>query len=591
MLLWLDGGMRRQGGSVHVDSSPRKYRAVDGTVREYPQALLRRSYRDSEGKVCKETLANISMLPPDALKALKKSLTGARLVDADDSFTLGRSLRHGGAAAAYAMAVKLGFPKLLGPKCRERDIAFALILSRTVDPASKLSTIRTWGDCTLGADFAIDDIHTDDAYAAMDWLLGQQNEIEKKLADRHLEAGGMALFDLSSSWVEGKCCALAAFGHSRDGKRGREQIEYGLLTNAGGIPCGIRVFPGNMSDSKSFCDAITMVRNDFGITEIVMVGDRGMITNPRVKELRALEGMDWVTALRAPAIAALARDDGPLQMSLFDVQNFAEITHPDYPGERLVCCKNPALAGERSRKREELLTTTEQELDKIVRAVSAGRLSGEDAIGIRVGKVINKRKVGKHFIITITGTSFTYRRDEEKICAESSLDGIYVIRTSLTADRLDTVATISAYKNLANVERDFRSIKTDDLDLRPIYHYLSDRVRAHVFICMLASYLTWHMRERLAPLTFTDERVPIRQDPVAPAWRSTEAKAKDARKKSGDGVALSSYQDLLKHLETLTRQQVSFAEQQFERISEPTDVHRRVFELIGSPIPLTLAPA
>ena len=377
--------------------------------------------------------------------------------------------------------------KLLGPASRERDIAYALVLSRAVRPKSKLSTARWWwtGDTTLGADLGVADASTDEVYAAMDWLLGRQQDLEAQLAKRHLCAGGIAMFDLSSSWVEGRQCELAAFGHSRDGNRGRPQIEYGLLTCPAGRPVAIEVFAGNTSDAISFKTAVARVRDDFGIEKIILVGDRGMITTTRITELRKCEGVDWITALRAPAIAALASDDGPLQPSLFDTCNLAQITHPSYPGERLICCRNPVLAEERARKREALLVATEKDLAKIASSVQAGRLTGADKIGERIGKVIGKHKVGKHFLREVTDSTLTYRRDEDKIRAEAALDGIYVIRTSVTDHTLNPAETVTAYTNLKYVERDFHLIKADDLDLRPIHHYLNERVRAHVLICEL----------------------------------------------------------------------------------------------------------
>ena len=396
------------------------------------------------------------------------------------------------------------------------------------------------------------------------------------------------MFGVSSSWVEGSQCELAAFGHSRDGKRGRKQIEYGLLTDAEGRPVAVEVFAGNTSDPESFKTAIARVRKDFGIANLIMVGDRGMITGTRIDDLRKLEGMDWITALKAPAIAALARDGGPLQMCLFDTQNLAEITHPDYPGERLICCHNPVLAADRARTREELLAATGNDLAKIKASVDAGRLKDPDKIGIRVGKVIGKRKVGKHFITDIAAGRFTYRRDEEKIAAEAAFDGIYVIRTSVTAGTLDAAGVVTAYKNLKYVERDFRITKADDLDLRPIYHYLADRVRGHVLICMLACYLTWHLRQALAELTYTDQDIPAPADPVAPAQRSAHAKAKDATKHNSDGLPARKYGDLLDHLSTLDRQTIIFAGQKIEKLTNPTPVQRRAFELLGAPVPLTL---
>jgi transposase len=574
---------------MHVDRSGRHYTAADGSERTYRRDLLRRSYRDENGKPQKETLANLSMLPEEAITALRKALGGTVLVEADAAFEVERTLSHGGVAAVHAMATGLGMKELLGPDCRERDLAYGLILSRVLRPASKLSTRDWWNDTTLGADLGIAQASTDEVYAAMDWLGQHQETIEKALADRHLRSGGIAMFDLSSSWVEGRCCELAAFGYSRDKKRGLKQIEYGLLTDPQGRPVAIRVFPGNTSDTKSFIDAVSIVAENFGISDITMVGDRGMITNSRIKELRTRAGMDWITALRAPAIAALASDDGPLQMSLFDTQNFAEITHPDYPDERLICCRNPVLADQRARKRQELLTATDIELAKIATRVNNGKLHGADDIGVAVGKAINKYKMAKHFTLDITDHTFNYHRDQSQIDAEAGLDGIYVIRTSRATESLDTPGVITAYKNLAHVERDFRIIKVDDLDLRPIFHYLSERVRSHVFLCMLAAYLTWHLRKALAPLTYTDEHIPDRTDPVSPAQRSPSAKTKDKNKKTPDELPVRSFRDLLEHLGKLDRETINFTGQRIEKITNPTPTQRRVFELIGVPIPLTLA--
>jgi Transposase DDE domain len=458
---------------MHVDRASGHYTAADGSVRAYRRDLLRRSYRDERGRPRKETLANLSALPEDVIEVLRKALSGTVLVELDKAFEIERSLSHGGVAAVHAMATRLGVKKLLGPESRERDLAYGLILSRVLHPTSKLSTLGWWNDTTLGSDLGIDQASTDEVYAAMDWLGARQEVIEKDLAGRHLRAGGIAMFDLSSSWVEGQGCELAAFGYSRDKKRALRQIEYGLLTDGQGRPVAIRVFPGNTSDAKSFIEALSMVQENFGLDELTLVGDRGMITNARIKELRACGGMDWITALRAPAITELASDDGPLQMSLFDIQNFAEITHPDYPGERLICCRNPALAQARARKREELLAATDVELAKIAVRVRNGKLRGADDIGVAVGKIVNKYKMAKHFTLEITESTFDYHRDQERIDTEAGLDGIYVIRTSLKTKSLDAPGVVTAYKNLAYVERDFRIIKVDDLDLRPIFHHLS----------------------------------------------------------------------------------------------------------------------
>jgi hypothetical protein len=378
---------------MHVDRASRHYTAADGSVRGYRRDLLRRSYRDEQGRPRKETLANLWALPEVAIEVLRKALSGTVLVEPDTTFEIERSVSHGGLAAVHAMATKLGVKKLLGPECRERDLAYALVLSRVLRPTSKLSTLGWWNDTTLGTDLGIAQASTDEVYAAMDWLGARQDTIEKTLAGRHFRTGGIAMFDLSSSWVEGRCCELAAFGYSRDKKRGVRQIEYGLLTDGQGRPVAIRVFPGNTSDTKSFIDAVSIVRENFGLTEITMVGDRGMITNARIKELRGCVGMDWITALRAPAIAVLASNDGPPRMSLFDTQNFAEITHPDYPGERLVCCRNPALADQRARTRQELLAATDLALATIAARVRNGTLRGVEKIGVAVGKIVNKDKM------------------------------------------------------------------------------------------------------------------------------------------------------------------------------------------------------
>ncbi len=575
---------------MHIDNASRQYVTASGEKRVSRCFLLRRSFRDKLGRPRNETLANLSALDDPIIAAVDKMLKGTTLVDVDDVFETERSVPHGDVAAAHVMAQKLGIANLLGEACKQRDIAYGLILARALRPGSKLSTASWWEseDTTLGVDLGIDSASTDDIYQAMDWLVTKQSKIEKRLAKRHLVETGIAMYDLSSSWVEGTECELAAFGHSRDGKRGKMQIEYGLLTDPDGRPVAVDVFKGNTSDPVSFKTAIRRVRDSFALKRLIMVGDRGMITNTRIDDLRKLDGMDWITALKAPQIAALARDNGPLQMSLFDTHNFAEITHPDYPRERLICCYNPSLASERARKRESLLGSTEAELEKIKVSVAKGYSKDPEKIGIRVGKVINKRKVAKHFITQITQGSFTYQRDEERIAAEAATDGIYVIRTSVEEDILDSAGAVSAYKNLKYVERDFRITKADDLNLRPIYHYLADRVRAHVLICMLAAYLTWHLREALAELTFTDQDIPYPDDPVAPAKRSKDARSKDATKRNHDSLRVRSYQDLLDHLSTLDRQRINFNGQRIEKLTVPTPVQRRVFELLGAPIPLAL---
>lgn len=423
--------MPKGSGAVHVATQRRKYTGKDGVERVYESFLLRRSFRDN-GIVRNETLANLSALPPEAIAAVKAVLAGRTLAAVDAVATVERSRPHGHLAAVAVVAKQLGVPALLGPACRNRDIAMALILARAVAPASKLATIAWSADTTLGPDFEVDGIHTDAVYGAMDWLLSRQDHIEKRLAKKHLDPvvnpSRIAMFDLSSSWVTGRHCELAARGYSRDGKKGCEQIEYGLLTDPAGRPVAIRVFPGNTADPTAFTAAVTAVKDTFALEDMIMVGDRGMITTARIAALRELGGIGWLTALRAPQIAALAADDGPLQMSLFDTVNFAEISHPDYPGERLIACRNPALAAERARKRTELLAATETSLAAIAARVAAGRLSGAGRIGETVGKVIGKYKMGKHFHRTITDTTFTYHHDQDTIDAETALDGIYLLR-------------------------------------------------------------------------------------------------------------------------------------------------------------------
>jgi Transposase DDE domain len=559
-----------------------------GETREYVSQLLRRSFRKPDGTVGKQTLANLSMLPVPAVDAVEAVLKGKTLVDAEAALEVTRSRAHGHVAVVHAQARQLGLPQILGPACRERDLAYALIVSRVVRPKPKLATLSWWDDVTLGVDLGVTGAARDEVYAAMDWLLTRQDAIEVELARRHLAEGGRAMFDLSSSWVEGSHCELAARGYSRDGKKGKLQIEYGLLTDPVGRPVAIRVFSGNTADPAAFIEAVDVVRNKFGLTELTLVGDRGMITSARIEALKDLGGLSWITCLRAPAIKALAADDGPLQMSLFDTHDLAEITHPDYPGERLIACRNPAQAQLRATKRESMLAATEALLTTLTARVQAGRLAGADAIGVALGKVINRYKMAKHLTYQITDTTLTYQRNQHSITAEAALDGIYVIRTSVPADRLDTTDAVRAYKALSHLERDFRNIKVDDLDLRPVHHYLPDRVRAHVLICMLAQYLTWHLRRAMAPLTYTDQHPPQRDNPIAPATRSAHANGKAGRHTDDHGIPLHSFRGLLDHLATLTRNTITLGNHTFDKISQPTPTQHRAFQLLGTPIPLTL---
>ena len=572
---------------MHVETSRSHQVLRDGTERTYERHLLRRSFRDG-GKVRKETLANLSQLPPEAITAVRAVLAGKALIDADAAFEVTRSRLHGHAAAVHAMARKLGFPALLGPPGPLRDLAYALVLSRVLRPASKLSTAGWWDDVTLGPDLGVAGAATDDLYAAMDWLRERQDDIEKQLAARHLDQGGIAMFDLSSSWVEGAHCELAAYGYSRDGKRGKPQIEYGLLTDKHGRPVAVRVFAGNTADPKAFPEAVEDVRGNFGLEQMIMVGDRGMITSARIKDLRELEGMAWITCLRHPAIKKLMAGDGPLQLSLFDEQDLAEISSPDFPGERLIACRNRFEAVKRVRTREALLQATEADLGTTAARVAAGRLKDPDKIGVAAGKVINKRKVAKHFLLDIGEGRISWRRDQGNIDAEALTDGIYVIRTPVPAETLDAAGAVAAYKDLARLERDFRHIKAEDPDLRPIYHRLEDRVRGHVLICMLACYLTWHLRQAWAPLTYTDEHPPARANPVTPARRSPSAAAKAAVKTGPGNQPVRGFRDLIDHLATLTRDTICVGSQTIDKLAAPTPTQRRAFDLIGAPISPTL---
>ena len=593
--------MTQTGGKVHVVRvSKTGYVDKQGRRKDYSSAYLRRTYRDG-GKVKNETVANLSALPGHVIDLIDAGLKGRQLVPAASAVTITGSLPHGHAAAVHAMAARLGLPALLGPAGRPRDLALALIISRVIQPGSKLSTLTWWSDTTLGADLGVADASTDDLYAAMDWLGRRQDAIEAGLARRHLapqaSPARMALFDLSSSWLEGTRCPLAARGYSRDGKKGNLQIEYGLLTDPGGRPVAVRVFPGNTGDPAAFTAITEVVRKKFGLQEMVMVGDRGMITSARIAALNQLDDgtprpdpYGWITALRAPAIKKLMADDGPLQLSLFDQQDLAEITSEDFPGERLIACRNPVLAADRARKRQDLLTATEKLLAPITARVRAGRLQGAGEIGVEVGKVISAYKTGKHFAVTITDTTLAIERRQDRIDAEAALDGFYVLRTPVPVGELDAAAVVTAYKNLKYVERDFRHIKSDDLDLRPVFHYLEERVKAHVLICMLACYLTWHLRRAWAPLTYTDQDPPAPETPVAPARRSAAAQAKASGQHDPAGQPYRSFRGLIEHLATLTRNQVRYTgtDVTIAMLAEPTSTQRQAFELLGTPIPLTL---
>ncbi len=581
---------------MHISTTRRHYTGADGVERHYETYLLRRSVRVGK-TVRNETLANLSHLPAELIEALRAGLAGKTLLVAGEDLELVRSRPHGHLAAVATQAKILGLKELLGPASTTRDIAYALVLARVVHPKPKLATVTWWSDTTLAEDLGLEGVGTDEVYAAMDWLLSRQDAIEGALARRHLalevNPTGRAYFDLSSSWLEGRTCPLAAFGYSRDGKRNKAQIEYGLLAARDGTPVAIRVFPGNTADPAAFTDIVEVVRDRFGLSHLVMVGDRGMITSARIEALKEVGGLGWLTALRAPQIKALAQDDGPLQLSLFDEVNFCELSHPDYPGERLVAARNPLLAAERARKREDLLSLTEAALGAIAEACCRERrpLRGTEQIALRVGKVLNKFKMQKHFVIEVTDDSFRFFRNEASIQEEAALDGIYVLRTTITQDELDPAGVISAYKELKGVEWDFRSMKAIDVDLRPIHHRLEDRVKAHALVCFLATYVTFHLRRTLAPLTFTDTAPSVPIDPVVPAARSSSAKKKDAKKKNPVGEPVRAFRELLEHLGTLTRDTLRVAGAggvTFDLVATPTPTQRRVFELLGSSVPKTL---
>ena len=569
---------------MHVATTRRRH-----GDREYTTTLLRQSYRE-DGKVRHRTLANLSHLPQETVELVRASLKGTSFVPAGEALVTLRSLPHGDVAAVWGLAEKLGFKELLGPACRERDVALALICSQVVEPSSKAAYATWWHDRTLGVDLAIAGAHSDEAYEAMDWLFARKEQIEQALVGRHLKDGALVCYDLSSSWVEGRHNELAAFGHSRDGRRGKRQIEYGVVATTEGLPCAIEVFPGNTSDPKSFETIVEVVRDRFGLERVCFVGDRGMITSARVEALRGKGGVDWVTALRATEIKALVAS-GTIQPTLFDEVNLCEICHPDYEAERLVACRNPFLAQERARKRDDLLKATEANLEKVKASVEAGALRDPGKIGLRAGRVVNRHKMAKHFSLEIAEGHFAFSRKEEAIAREAELDGIYVIRTSLKEERMPAEEVVRTYKSLSNLERNcFQHMKTVDVEIRPIRHRLADRVRTHAFICMLGAHLTWHLRRAWAPLTFTDEARPTPVDPVAPATRSQAASSKAARRAQPDGTVLRPFQGLLDHLATLTRNtnKVPGTEVAFDQLTEPTHTQRKAFELLEIPIPLRI---
>ena len=541
--------MARRGGSVHVVTTTRRYKD-----RVYKTHLLRRSYRE-DGKVKNETVGNLSHLPDPVIDLIRRALRGEQLLPVEERFEVLHSEHHGHVHAVLTAMRRLGFENLVATRrSRERDLVVALVAARLLEPRSKLATHRWWDLTTLPESLGVKDATEDDLYAAMDWLLSRQPAMEKKLAARHLTEGGFALCDLTSSYFEGTHCPLAARGHNRDGKRNKLQVNYGLLTDRKGRPVVVSVFEGNTNDPKTLLPQVQKLRQAFGIRNVAVVGDRGMISQKQIDVLRELPGVDWITALRSEAIQKLLQG-GHLQLGLFDERNLFELRHPDYPGERLVACRNPELAKLRAHKRQSLLEATTRELEKVRGMVARGRLKGQDAIGVRVGKVVNKYKVAKHFHLDIRDRAFDYQVKQAQVDAEAALDGIYVVRTSLPRKRLDAADTVRTYKSLSDVERAFRSFKTVDLKVRPIYHWTEDRVRAHIFLCMLAYYVEWHMIEAWRPLLFCDEDQLAKKtrDPVAPARRSEAALRKVHTKRLDDGGVVHSFQTLLQSLSSIVR--------------------------------------
>lgn len=581
--------MSSKQGKLRVETVRK---TVKGKV--YTSVLLRRSFR-KDGKVQHETLGNLTRLPPDVIEFIKRRLAGELDADAPhSSFEITRSLPHGNVAAVLQTAKQLGLENLLASRsCRQRDLIIALVVARVLSPRSKLSTTTALttetAKHTLAEELDLGDVDVHELYNAMDWLATRQKRIENKLAKKHLKDGQLVLFDVSSSYYTGRKSPLIKHGYSRDHRADRPQIVYGLLCDSEGRPIAIEVFPGNTADPPTFTQIVATARQRFGINRLVFVGDRGMITSARINEdLRGVEGLDWISALRTEGIRKLCAA-GTIQMSLFDTQDLAEVTSEDFPDERLVVCRNLALAEQRARKRNELLEATEKKLEPIRIATQrkTNPLRGEKAISLRVGKVIGQHKMAKHFDLTITETSFAYTRNEDRIREEAALDGLYVVRSSVDKKRMDSDKVVENYKSLAKVERAFRCIKTVDLSLRPIYHRNEERIRSHVFICMLAYYVEWHMREKLRPVLFADDdqesAVAARKSIVAPAQRSESAKRKDATRRTSDDFPVQSFHDILQDLGTLCRNRIRIPEfdSEFDKLTQATPYQQHVLDLLG----------
>jgi hypothetical protein len=573
-------GMASRTGAAHVVTTRREYKG-----RVYTTHLLRRSFREG-GKVKNETLGNLSHLPDHVIDLVRRSLKGETFVSAAELFNRVGSLAHGHVQAVRTAMDRLGFERLIGSRpSRERDLVCAMVAARIIEPHTKLATTRWWQSTTLADQFGVADADENDLYQAMDWLLKRQGAIERTLAARHLQPGALVLYDLSSSYFEGTTCPLAKLGHNRDGKKGKLQVNYGLLTDRRGCPVAVSVFEGNTADSKTLSSQINKVRGDFGIERFVLVGDRGMISQRAIEqELSALEGLCWITALKNRQIRTLV-EGGGMQLGLFDERDLFEFTHPAYPGERLIACRNAELLKLRAHKRRALIAATIKELDKVRQMVVRGSLRGKAQIGVRVGTVVNKYKMHKHFALKISEASFTYSLRENTVAQETALDGIYVIRTNLPAAQMDSAETVRRYKSLADVERAFRSLKTLDLKIRPIHHRTADRVRGHILLCMLAYYVEWHLREAWRPLLFADEdqAAKLTRDPVAPAKRSEAAELKAQTHLLEDGTPVHSFATLLQELSTIVRNRcmAKGSSTPFDLLSTPNPTQRRAFDLVA----------
>jgi transposase len=578
--------MAGRDGAVHVVTTRREYKD-----KVYESHLLRRSYRE-DGKVKNQTVGNLSHLPAHVIELVRRALKGDAFTPVAEAFEITTSVAHGDAHAVAIAMRKLGFRDLLSSRpCREADLVAAMVVARIIAPHTKLATTRWWHTSTLAEDLGVTDATEDDLYRAMDWLLERQPAIEKKLAARHLDENSLVLYDLSSSYFEGTSCPLAKLGHNRDGTGHKLQVNYGLLTTSRGCPVALSVYDGNTNDAKTLLPQVRKLQDDFGIKTLVLAGDRGMISQKAIDELKGIDGVHWITALKSGRIRALF-DGGHLQLGLFDERNLFELSHPDFPGERLVACRNPELAKLRSHKRESLLEATTKELTKVQGMVEHGRLQGAAKIGVRVGKVINKYKVAKHFAIDITDDRFRFHLVADEVAAEAALDGIYVIRTDLSRKQLNAADTVRSYKMLSNVERAFRTIKTVDLKVRPIHHRLVDRVRCHIFLCVLAYYVEWHMREAWRPVLFADEDQDskLHRDPVAPAQRSAAAKQKAKTHQLVDGTPAHSFRTLMQELASIVRNTCRTPGSDddaptFTIVTTPNQEQRRALHLLESLTP------